>query len=455
MNTNNNVYTVIYTTVIVVVVAALLAFVSQSLKAKQDANEKADTISQMLTAAGYATKADLEKLGNTAVLAKYDEEIEDAFVINLDGDKLRELEGNDVFSPKQLKRQNYNLKGGPNKTGEPELPVFIFKNGRTVVPIYGAGLWGPIWGYLSFETDQQTIGGAYFDHESETAGLGAKIKDDPSFQAQFVGEKALFADSNVFDIVKGGAPKDAEGKSMIDNKIDAITGATMTSNGLDAAIDTWLAAYAKYFQSCGKAVISSEVELNPIFKGNPITVLVLGICSSLAVTVTLKGALVMTLSVIVVTGISSLILSLLRNTIPGRVRIIVQLVVVAMMVILVDQILKSFEATYAIDKQLSVYIGLIITNCIVMGRIEAFALGNKPWPSFLDGVANGAGYGLILLIVAFFRELLGSGTLFGIDILNRFGYVPNNLVILPPFALILLGCIVWVQRSIQKDLQEK
>ena len=197
-----------------------------------------------------------------------------------------------------------------------------------------------------------------------------------------------------------------------------------------------------------------ETILNHIFKGNPITVLVLGICSSLAVTVTLKGALVMALSVIVVCGISSLILSLLRKTIPGRVRIIVQLVV-AMMVILVDQILKSFEATYAIDKQLSVYIGLIITNCIVMGRIEAFALGNKPWPSFLDGVANGAGYGLILIIVAFFRELLGSGTLFGVDILNRFGYVPNNLVILPPFALILLGCIVWVQRSIQKDLQEK
>ena len=188
-----------------------------------------------------------------------------------------------------------------------------------------------------------------------------------------------------------------------------------------------------------------ETILNPIFKGNPITVLVLGICSSLAVTVTMKGALVMALSVIAVCGISSLILSLLRNTIPSRVRIIVQLVVVAMMVILVDQILKSFEATYAIDKQLSVYIGLIITNCI----------GNKPWPSFLDGVANGAGYGMILLIVAFFRELLGSGTLFGFDVLNWLGYTPNNLVILPPFALILLGCIVWVQRSIQKDLQEK
>ncbi len=192
--------------------------------------------------------------------------------------------------------------------------------------------------------------------------------------------------------------------------------------------------------------------LNPIFKGNPITVLVLGICSSLAVTVQLKGACVMALSVIIVTGLSSLVVSLLRNSIPNRVRIIVQLVVVAMMVILVDQVLKAYA--YAIDKQLSVYIGLIITNCIVMGRIEAFALGNKPIPSLLDGLANGAGYGLILIIVAFFRELLGSGTLFGFRVLPE-SYVPNNLVILPPMALILLGCIVWVQRSIQKDLQEK
>ena len=192
--------------------------------------------------------------------------------------------------------------------------------------------------------------------------------------------------------------------------------------------------------------------LNPIFKGNPITVLVLGICSSLAVTVQLKGALVMALSVIIVTGLSSFVVSLLRNSIPNRVRIIVQLVVVAMMVILVDQVLRAYA--YSIDKQLSVYIGLIITNCIVMGRIEAFALGNKPIPSLLDGLANGAGYGMILVIVAFFRELLGSGTLLGFRVLPA-SYVPNNLVILPPMALIILGCIVWVQRSIQKDLQEK
>ena len=200
-----------------------------------------------------------------------------------------------------------------------------------------------------------------------------------------------------------------------------------------------------------------ETIFNPIFKGNPITVLVLGICSALAVTVELKGAFVMALSVTIVTGLSCLVLSLLRNSIPNRVRIIVQLVVVAMMVILVDQILKAYS--YSIDKQLSVYIGLIITKCIVMGRIEAFALGNKSLPSLLDGLANGAGYGLILIIVAFFRELFGSGTLFGFRIIPESfytaGYMNNGLVILPPMALILLGCIVWVQRGIQKELQEK
>ena len=200
-----------------------------------------------------------------------------------------------------------------------------------------------------------------------------------------------------------------------------------------------------------------ETFLNPIFKGNPISVLVLGICSSLAVTVQLKGAFVMGLSVIIVTGLSSLVCSLLRNTIPNRIRIIVQLVVVAMMVILVDQVLKAYA--YSVSKTLSVYIGLSITNCIVMGRIEAFALGNKPFASLMDGLGNGLGYAMILVIVAFFRELLGSGTLFGFQVIPQavydFGYVNNGLMILPPMALILLGCIIWVQRSIQKDLQEK
>ena len=200
-----------------------------------------------------------------------------------------------------------------------------------------------------------------------------------------------------------------------------------------------------------------ETLLNPIFKGNPITVLVLGISSSLAVTVQLKGACVMALSVIIVTGLSSFVVSLIRKSIPNRIRIIVQLVVVALMVILVDQVLKAYA--YSVSKTLSVYVGLIITNCIVMGRIEAYALGNKPIPSLLDGLANGAGYGMILIIVAFFRELLGSGTLFGFRIIPEAfytaGYMNNGLVILPPMALILLGCIVWIQRGVQKDLQEK
>lgn len=200
-----------------------------------------------------------------------------------------------------------------------------------------------------------------------------------------------------------------------------------------------------------------ETLLNPIFKGNPITVLVLGICSSLAVTVQLKGALVMALSVTIVTGLSSFVVSMMRNSIPNRIRIIVQLVVVALMVILVDQVLKAYA--YSVSKTLSVYIGLIITNCIVMGRIEAYALGNKPIPSLLDGLANGAGYGLILVVLAFVRELLGSGTLFGFRIIPQsfydLGYMDNGLMILPPMALILLGCIIWIQRGIQKDLQEK
>lgn len=195
----------------------------------------------------------------------------------------------------------------------------------------------------------------------------------------------------------------------------------------------------------------------PFSANNPVIVQILGICSALAVTVQLKPAIVMALSVTVVTGFSNLVMSLLRNGVPSRIRIIVQLVVIAALVILVDQVLKAY--VYEVSKQLSVYVGLIITNCIVMGRIEAFALGNKPLPSLLDGLANGVGYGLILVVVAFFRELFGSGTLLGFRIIPESfyaaGYVNNGLVILPPMALILIGCIIWIQRSIQKDLQEK
>ena len=196
---------------------------------------------------------------------------------------------------------------------------------------------------------------------------------------------------------------------------------------------------------------------NPLSKDNPVIVQVLGICSCLAVTAKLEPAIVMGISVTAVTAFSNVIISLIRNTIPISIRIIVQLVVVAALVIIVDQFLKAYN--YEVSKQLSVFIGLIITNCILMGRLEAFALSNKPWPAFLDGVGNGIGYAIILIIVAAVRELLGSGTLLGCQIIPQAlydaGYQNNGLMILPPMALITVACIIWVHRSKNKDLQEK
>ena len=198
---------------------------------------------------------------------------------------------------------------------------------------------------------------------------------------------------------------------------------------------------------------------DPMNNSNPITVQVLGICSALAVTAQLKPSVVMALSVVAVMAFANVIVSLLRNTIPNRIRIIVQLVVIASLVILVDQVLKAF--VYDVSKQLSVFVGLIITNCIIMGRLEAFALGNGPWRSFLDGVGNAAGYGVILIIVGFARELFGSGSIYGFQIIPESWYIANGgfyanngMMILPPMALITVGIIIWVQRSKNKKLIE-
>jgi len=194
----------------------------------------------------------------------------------------------------------------------------------------------------------------------------------------------------------------------------------------------------------------------PLGQSNPITVQVLGICSALAVTVKLKPSIVLAISVLVVMAVSNVVISLMRKMVPPRIRIIVQLVVIATMVILVDQVLKAYA--YDVSKQLSVFVGLIITNCIIMGRLEAFALGNKPWPSFLDGLGNAAGYGWILIAVAFVRELFGSGTLLDIQVIPQAfydaGYVNNGMMILPPMALVVVGIIIWVQRARRKDLIE-
>lgn len=234
MNTNSNIYTVIYTAIVVVVVAAVLAFVSQKLGPMQAANEKAETVSQILTAAQFGDKDSWAEKGNAATLEFYKQNIEAATVVNKAGEAVRTLDVQNVeiYSVSQLKAQNYSIKGGKDF----EVPVYLFKNGIKVLPVYGAGLWGPVWGYIAVATDNKTIVGAYFDHESETPGLGGKIKDDPAFRAQFAGKVIDYTADQSFAIIKGGAKGQA-------NAVDAITGATMTSKGLDKAIVEWLGAY--------------------------------------------------------------------------------------------------------------------------------------------------------------------------------------------------------------------
>ena len=196
---------------------------------------------------------------------------------------------------------------------------------------------------------------------------------------------------------------------------------------------------------------------DPLNDNNPVTTQVLGICSALAITVQLKPAIVMAISVLVVMAVANVVVSIMRNLIPSRIRIIVQLVVIAALVILVDQVLKAY--VYDVSKELSVFVGLIITNCIIMGRLEAFALGNGVWKSFLDGLGNAFGYGWILIVVAFFRELLGAGTLYGYPVIEKLGlyeigYENNGMMILPPMALVTVGIIIWIQRTKNRDLIE-
>lgn len=239
MNTNSNIYTVVYTAIVVVVVAAVLAYVSLALAPKQSANVKAETLSQMMIAAKIDTKEGFDKMGNDNILVKYSEEIAEAFTIGLDGEKNGELKTSkeDIELIDNLKPQDVAIKNA----GAVTLPVYVFKSGITVIPVYGAGLWGPVWGYIALQPDHKTIAGAYFDHASETPGLGAKIKDDPAFQEEFIGKEFDLNNAETpLRIVKGGAP---EGDI---HAVDAITGATMTCNGLSKAIDKWVGAYSNY-----------------------------------------------------------------------------------------------------------------------------------------------------------------------------------------------------------------
>ena len=251
MNTNNNIYTVVYTAVIVVIVAAVLALASSSLKSKQEANEKAEVISQILTAGKFGEKSEWSAKGNDAILSFYAENVAEAYTVNAAGQKVKDLDiaSSEVYTVSDLKAQNYNIKDG----AETSLPVYIFKNGTVVVPIYGAGLWGPVWGYIGFESNRQDMVGAYFDHASETPGLGGKIKDDPAFRAMFEDKAVDFSDATPFAIVKGGAPA---GKI---NAIDAISGATMTSNGVSEAINNWLGAYKGFLTAVEAASVMNQL----------------------------------------------------------------------------------------------------------------------------------------------------------------------------------------------------
>ena len=253
MNTNSNVYTIVYTTIVVVVAAAILSIAAMALKPKQDANIKAETISQMLTAAGFSSKEELAKESNEQILAMYSQNIKAAFLIDARGDKIDELETevSSIELQDNLKVEHKNI-----AAGDPSLPVYVFeKDGAeiNVIPCYGAGLWGPIWGYIAFNAECTEIVGAYFDHDSETPGLGAKIKDEAWFREQFKGKKVDFAHpDNPFDIVKGGAPEGAA------SQVDAITGATMTCNGLDQALDIWFKAYMPFLQKKAGAADSED-----------------------------------------------------------------------------------------------------------------------------------------------------------------------------------------------------
>jgi len=244
MNTNSNLYTVVYTTLIVVVVAAILSFVAMKLGPSQQANAKAETLRQMMTAAGVDSAENLYAAKNDAILGTYSETIDKAFAINLAGEKVKDLgtEKSKIELIDNFKPQDKAIKSNSDAT----LPVYVFKSGKTVIPIYGAGLWGPIWGYIAFEADGQTIAGAYFDHASETPGLGAKIKDEPWFREKFVGKKALFSEDVIFLIGKNVEAARPE------NGVDAITGATMTSKGLSEALSVWFKAYKNYFLNNSK-----------------------------------------------------------------------------------------------------------------------------------------------------------------------------------------------------------
>ena len=364
MNTNSNSYTIIYASVMVVIVAFLLAFVSSSLKATQDKNVQLDTKKQILAALNVKNVEDAD--------AEYQKYVKGDMLMNVDG-TLTENTGRICYRLTRKKPKNTNV--CTYSCAE------VDGQTKYVFPVYGAGLWGAIWGYVALNSDKDTVYGVYFSHASETPGLGAEIAGQ-QFQDEFLGKKTLDNGEVALGVVKNGKVEKP------DYQVDGISGGTITSVGVDVMLKTCLNSYKSFLTNNDEEIKdmgqlfskkNREVFSTPLGMNNPVTVQVLGICSALAVTAKLEPAIVMGLSVTVITAFSNVVISLLRKTIPNRIRIIVQLVVVAALVTIVSEVLKAFA--YDVSVQLSVYVGLIITNCILMGRLEAFAMQNGPWES--------------------------------------------------------------------------
>lgn len=330
-----------------------------------------------------------------------------------------------------------------------------------ILPVRGYGLWSTLYGFLALKGDLNTVAGFGFYQHGETPGLGGEV-DNPKWKALWVGKTLYDAQGDLaVQIIKGSVdPQSAKAT----HQVDGLAGATLTSKGVDNLLHFWLGkdGFDAFLANLRKGGVMAaqptirEVLFNPVFQNNPIGLQILGICSALAVTSNLKTATVMAIALTLVTGFSNLFISMIRRQIPSSIRMIVQMVIIASLVIVVDQVLKAYA--YSLSKQLSVFVGLIITNCIVMGRAEAFAMANPPLVSFFDGIGNGLGYSAMLLVLGFVRELFGAGKLYGISVLptvNDGGwYQPNGLLLLPPSAFFLIGLIIWALRTWKKDQVE-
>ena len=439
LNTNSNVYTLVYASVLVIFAAFLLAFVASALKSKQDENIANDKRGQILAALNIRNTAN--------VVEAYKQNIVAAPVLNVKGEVVDTAGGFDVES-KDITAKDDNAK---------RLPLYVAKvNNDTiyVVPLYGRGLWGGISGYLALKRiSKPFMVPISLTRVKQPVSVRASWKRNSS--KKFVGQEGVYR-QHLQPRRTRAQQKDRRsrtpsgrhhrryaheqwGDRHVCHQPAAVQALFLGSSSITPKDDNTMSLFSKR---------NKEVLTGPLNLDNPIVAQVLGICSALAVTSQLKPAIVMGLSVTVITAFSNVIISLIRNTIPSRIRIIVQLVVVAALVTVVSQILKAYA--YDVSVQLSVYVGLIITNCILMGRLEAFAMMNGPWESFLDGIGNGLGYAWILVVVGFVRELLGSGSLFGVTIpgLEDNAFFHNGMMTMPAMALIICGCVVWAHRAI-------